>query len=239
MVTSDLFVEPNQHYAIVGPTGSGKTVLVNELATYYDNVTILDPKHKWDWTLPDSNGKNPMRPNRVGTRWSHVAYSFKDLEKKWKRIAKIDDEENPEYGAPIVYRPPKRELLKQNSHELDRVAGGILDRGNTVYIVDETAYIANATDFQERAPNFYLLLATGRGLGIGVWCCMQRPRRIPTSALSETEKRITFYLAKAADRKAVEEDLLADVPWEKLREHDHSFVVGTDRFTSGPKRLIL
>lgn len=221
MVSSHLFVEPNQHVAVVGPTGSGKTFLVTDLLTFYDNVVILDPKRKWDWT-----NDNHYPERKHDKRYQLFCDNQKDLQKLMRRVAKDDS------GYPIVYQPPKQELLRENSLLLDSVAERILERGNTIYVVDETAYIANATDFQERAPNFYLCLATGRGLGVGVWCLMQRPRRVPTSALSETEKRFVFYLPRESDRKAVDQDLVANVPWETLRKHDHSFVIGTDRFTS-------
>lgn len=197
----------NNRVAIYGPTGCGKTVLCESLLRMYDNVVKMDFKHH----LEVNKKAGDLEVNNV--RELHKAMQKQDKE--------------PE--RQIIYRVPREQLLKDNSAQLDTVPKLCMERGHTLLYYDDVVYVAGATDYQQRAPNFFFVLTVGRGKGVGAWCVSQRPAMIPVSVHTESDVRVTFYLRRDADRKRVEEAFGTDeIPWEDLRRNPYSFVMGTD-----------
>lgn len=207
--------KPNQRVAVYGPTGCGKTYFCKNILKQYANVIQIDFKHH----LTVSQGD----------------YEAENLKQLTQAMRKQD-----ETGEHIIYRVPRAHLLKENAASLDTVAALAMERGNTILYYDDVVYVAGATDFQQRAPNFYYALTVGRGKGVGVWACSQRPSRIPVPVHTESDTRITFYSRRKTDRATIEESFGSDeIPWETLRRTRFSFVMGNDLWTSKPMKLRL
>ena len=225
-----LIPKPTDRAIFVGPTGSGKTMLAELLLSYITsewkaNVVIVDPKHGWFYRTTK---------NETGymNRYKQPIYVATDLDELEEAL-----DEQRENGYQVVYLPPKEHLTRQNSDKLDEVASIVFERGHTTLYYDELYMVANGTDFQRRAPNYFYCVTQGRSKKIGVWGSVQRPSWIPLIALTETEVRSTFFLRNADDRKRMERVMGDGVPWEKLREHKHSFVQSDDMQITGVDRL--
>lgn len=200
--------------AIYGPTGCGKTVLCETLLPLYDNVVKLDFKHHLEAHKDDLVVDN--------------------LTKLRKAMEKQDNDPRRQ----IIYRVPRESLLKENCASLDAVPALAMERGHTLLYYDDVVYVAGATDYQQRAPNFFFALTVGRGKGVGVWAVSQRPALIPISVHTESDIRITFYLRRDADRKRVEEAFGSDqIPWETMKVNKYSFVMGNDLTMTSPQRI--
>ncbi len=207
----------NQRLAVYGPTGSGKTVWCEAMLLRYDNVIKIDFKHHLH-----------ARPK--------IDMVVKDI----KGLLKASRQQERDGERAIIYQVPRDHLLADNARHLDAIPDLAMLRGNTLLYYDDVVYVASSTDFQRRAPNFYYALTVGRGKGVGVWCCSQRPARIPVSVHTESDCRVTFNLRRNADRKMVEESFGSDaIPWETLRTNRFSFVYGDDQRITQPMKLSL
>lgn len=204
----------NERCVFVGPTGSGKTVLARTMLRGRENVLIVDPKGQWETSPGDLVAKN-----------------LKDLEAKLN-FARKD-------GRRVVYKVPREHLLPYNAAYLDDVARMVLERKHTLLYYDELVFVASATDFARRAPNFYFAMTTGRSSGVGVWGSVQRPSHVPSIVFSETEYRATFYLRKESDRDRMEETMGDDIPWDVLRANRYAFVFADDLDITKPLTLKL
>ena len=200
--------------AVYGPTGCGKTVLCETLLPLYDNVVKLDFKHHL------------------------VAHKGDLVVDNLTKLRKAMEKQDNEPRTQIIYRVPRESLLKENSASLDAVPALAMERGHTLLYYDDVVYVAGATDYQQRAPNFFYALTVGRGKGVGVWCVSQRPALIPISVHTESDLRITFYLRRDADRKRVEEAFGSDeIPWETMKVNKYSFVMGNDLAMTAPQKI--
>lgn len=225
-----LIPKPTDRAVFVGPTGSGKSVLAEMLLSYVTarlsaNVVIVDPKHGWEFH---------RAKNETGyvNKYKQPLYVASDLDELEDAL-----DEQRENGFQVLYQPPKEHLVRQNADKLDEVASIVFDRGHTTLYYDELYMVANGSDFQRRAPNYFYCVTQGRAKKIGVWGSVQRPSWIPLIALTETEVRSTFYLRNADDRKRMEKVLGDGVPWEKLQKFPHSFVQANDMEITGVNRL--
>lgn len=228
-----LIPKPTDRVINVGPTGSGKSILAEFLLSYVTaefraNVVIVDPKHGWFYRKVDSR-KNPTGYINKYKQPIYVAEDLDELEEA------MDEQRETSYQ--ILYRPPKEHLVRQNAKELDTVASLVFERGHTTLYYDELYMVANGSDFQVRAPNYFYCVTQGRSKKIGVWGSVQRPSWIPLIALTETEVRSTFYLRNWEDRKRMDKVLGDGIPWENLRIHKHSFVQANDMEVTGVNRL--
>jgi|SRR6185437_1612303 len=229
-----LIPRSNNRACFVGPTGSGKTVLARFCLGFYSNVIAVDPKH--DWQIVGSRNSPtgyayPNKPEYVTLR-NRPVYLATDL----NELRECMDEQR-EQPYHILYRPPREHLIAANADKLDEVAGLVLERGHTTLYYDELYYVANGSDFQKRAPNYFYCVTTGRSKKVGVWASVQRPSWIPIIALSETDIRSTFFLRHADDRKRMEKLMGDGVPWDKLRTWRHSFVQANDMDSTNTMKL--
>lgn len=234
----DRFLIPksNNRVAVVGPTGSGKTVLARFLLSFYSNVIAVDPKYQWvaesskhsptGYAYPNDADYGPLRGRPI-----YYATDLKEL-----REAMDEQVDEPHH---ILYQPPREHLLmtQGSAEKLDEVAALVLERGHTTLYYDELYYVANGSDFQKRAPNYFYCVTTGRSKKIGVWASVQRPSWIPLIALTETDIRCTFFLRHVDDRKRMEKLMGDGLPWDALRKYKHSFVEADDMETTKPLKL--
>lgn len=223
-----IFPQPQQRFIIIGPTRSGKTTLAENIfrLPQYSHVVIVDPKHKWGYV----NDRDTIK-EQVKQRKLYLATNLPELKRAFLRAA--DD------GKPVVYRVPEADLLPRNSANLDKVAHWVRQRKHTTLYYDELSFVASATDFMQRAPQFYYALVTGEADDIGIMGCIQRARWIPISALSESTVRATFFLRRASDRHYVEDFMGENIPWEYLQTHKYTFCMADDMHASPPMYLKL
>lgn len=209
---------PTDRFVILGPTGSGKTVAMQDMLRRVDDGdtlnVIVDPKHH-------------LKPRKCDI----IATTLRKLEAAMNTLRRRSE-------GDVIYHVPREHLLRKNAQELDHVAKLALDATWTRLVYDEVKYVASASDFEERAPNFYFSITTGRWSHVPVWMGAQRPSWIPLVVLSESDVRQTFYLRMRDDQRRAEE-LLGPVDWEALKFHSHSFAMATDQSERGPMRLAL
>lgn len=211
---------PNDRAAFIGPTGSGKTVLARAMLKAVPNVIVIDPKHQFSW-------------DEFSPRYSRIAHDVRGLG------AHLQEIEAKASGEPVIYRPPATDFLPKNLARVDAVFGIALARGNTTIFVDEMSYLTGSSvGFQERIPNWFRAVTTGRQRGVGVWSAFQRPSNVPLLAMSESDYRVVYYLRMAKDQARAEE-LCGPIDWDALAGEPYSFVWATDRFSSQPTRLQL
>lgn len=102
-------------------------------------------------------------------------------------------------NAALLYRPNYFEATDDDSK--NRLWEWLFRRGNTTIYVDETALATNGNVY----PFYYgACLMQGRELGVELWSATQRPTRIPTVVLSESENVYAFQLRMPQDRERVE-----------------------------------
>lgn len=134
----------------------------------------------------------------------------------------------------LIYRPSYDEIQNEETQEL--VWQWLYMRGNTTVYVDETAAVTNGN----LHPFYYgACLMRGREHGIELWSATQRPARIPSIVLSESEHVFAFRLRLPQDRERVEQ--LAGIEREKIELlPKHEFLYSPqDGDIIGPLRLNL
>jgi energy-coupling factor transporter ATP-binding protein EcfA2 len=119
-------------------------------------------------------------------------------------------------GWPIVYGlrafrsawPAAPRVVARPGPAEDRVAWfdglcrWVYANGETALGVDEIIGLASST---RPSIGFDMVLTQGRELGITTYTCTQRPKRIPSTILSETDHVVVFTLQRLDDREAVAE----------------------------------
>lgn len=99
----------------------------------------------------------------------------------------------------LIYRPNYDEIRNEEIQE--QVWEWLYRRGNTTVYVDETAAVTEGNVY----PFYYgACLMRGREHGIELWSATQRPARIPSIVLSESEHVFAFRLRLPQDRERVE-----------------------------------
>jgi hypothetical protein len=98
---------------------------------------------------------------------------------------------------PCIYRPVPP---YSDAEEINLIFQWIYQRGNTFCYVDEmTAIIGRGA--MSYPPFFRNLITQGRGLGIGMLLCTQRPSSLPLYVYSESSKFWKFFLLIKADQE--------------------------------------
>lgn len=188
----------------MGPNGSGKSVLAKVWSRPYNRFIVVDLKYDWEPPVKSHIIESPRElTNKTFDKAQHIIY-------------------RPKFGV-LINADPK------NIREADNLAARCLDIGDCTIYYDDLAFIAPDSSYISRAPNYHLAETTGRGRGVGVWKSTQRPFRVPFVSLSESDRRVTFYLRTSEDRKRAEEILSEEIPWGSLRSLQYSFVMADDR----------
>lgn len=104
---------------------------------------------------------------------------------------------------PILFQPSHEDF--GNPKVYDRLFKDIFNRRSPMRIyIDELSDFANAQSF----PRYLAVCCKqGRGLGIGVTTCAQRPVEIPKCTYSEAANTYAFYLNSKNDRRDVAENM--------------------------------
>ncbi|MGH7745999.1 MAG: ATP-binding protein, partial [Candidatus Dormibacteria bacterium] len=106
---------------IVGPTGSGKSVLARSLLANREHVLVVDPKHQWA----------PQHGDDVT-----VKSGLRALNHALNRARKN--------GETVIYRPSREDLA--DPARLDEVAKMALARKNTLLYYDELVFVAQGSN---------------------------------------------------------------------------------------------
>lgn len=204
--------DSGEHMAIVGMTGSGKTVLATNIVTLRDFVVVLGTKSR------DDSLYAPLE-----------AQGF-------VRVESWDPWEWRETGQRRVIFAPPLELAdeptpKEVDQALDDQAGAfrtaliqIFKAGGWCVYADEIAYLTNDLGL---ASVFNLLWLQGRSLGITIVAATQRPRSVPLNTFQMAEWFILYRVADREDRRRASELVgpLAPVVFETAgRLPRHEFV---------------
>lgn len=146
------------------------------------------------------SGKTTLARVLLRTRAYVVAVDFKGL-LDWKGYEIHTGIRSLVAGkAPrMIYRPTYDEIRNEDIQE--QVWEWLYRRGNTTVYVDETAAVTEGNVY----PFYYgACLMRGREHGIELWSATQRPARIPSIVLSESEHVFAFRLRLPQDRERVE-----------------------------------
>lgn len=209
----NFFPRRDQRVVVMGPTRSGKTFLIRTWLAYFKRVVIVDLKWKWI----------PVRKSIVVNRAKQInAGLFKEYDH-------------------VIYRPLFRTNIyasTANMQEMDQVPAQCLKiggkTGGIILHYDDLVFVAGGSYILQRAPNYMLAVTTGGELGVYVWSAIQRNHNIPLISMTESDRRVTFYLRHASDRAVAEEVISEEIPWDELRKNKHSFFVAEDDSEFGP-----
>ena len=207
----------DQRVAIIGPEGSGKSILMRDLLTNYPTFIIVDAKRDWSW---GAIGKADPK------RFRYMSTTVDGVRKILEEIRRNNSTEH------VVYRPAWAHV---RDGTVDRIALLALQRRNTGLCYDEAEAV---TRYDKYIEFFEQAVMQGRSLCVPVWCGTKRPTRVPLNILAASNARFIFNLRMAHDRVRAEEICGGDsIPWDQLRKEEHSFIYSDDRETIGPLRV--
>jgi len=147
------------------------------------------------------SGKTTLARYLLNHRKHRVVLDYKGLINwpEYKRTTKLKELVKSKESA-LLYVPSYDE--SQDEEVADKLWEWLFRRGGTTIYVDETAAITNGNVY----PYHYgACLMRGREKGIELWSATQRPTRIPTVVLSESENVYAFKLRMPQDRERVEQ----------------------------------
>lgn len=168
-------IQPNEHVAFLGMTGSGKTTLAKRYLLGFHNMVIWDPKWTWKWPEMDRKLGKPVP-------------IFHDHRTLMRKLG----------SGPAIYRPPKGLTMEQ----VDELEYWILDRQETISVKDEQYAITPAGKISEGQK---AILTRGREVGASNWTLSQRPAWIPLFCMSESMHVFSFRLRLKKDRQRMVE----------------------------------
>ncbi len=161
----------------------GKTTLARFLLRSRAQVWVIDVNDALDWHQPSS-----AYPNGEYL----VVSSVKELLKK------------QDYPR-IIFKPPEERM--EDFEEFNYFFKAAYLRKNVTVYVDEAYAVTN----EQIIPQYMkAILTRGRGRGVELFTSTQRPSRIPTFLLSETNWFYIFRVQHNSDAKRIEESLGVD-----------------------------
>lgn len=160
--------EPGQHITVIGPTGSGKTVLVRTLLTRREFVVVLGIKNR--------------DPELYGP-FQQMGYQV---------VSNFDPE--PEEGdTHIIFKPklsgPGREAKAAQSDAFREALGEIFLSGFWTVYADDVQYLADNLKLSTEFETFWML---GRSEGISMVASTQEPVDIPVLAYGQATHLFLF-----------------------------------------------
>lgn len=213
----------------IGPTRCGKSTVARLYLKDQWRAIIVDLKHEWEEEEDDLIIHN---------------------------VKQITDENLNKYQH-LIFRPSFDHLLPENAPKLDAVFKAALDNPPCLVYIDDLVFLTviGTNNFARKYPNYFLAVTTGGSQGVVIWSSVQRPASIPRVSLSESDRRITFYLRHEDDRDTiqglmgspvtdeVDEDADENQQWKQLwrylKTHKHSFYISDDLEEYGPVTLKL
>jgi len=171
----------------MGKTGSGKSFTLHYIIKReYElkrrgGLVILD--------LRDDHIAFLKYPNFFFLKISPLILNYYNLD--WAGIFK---------KYPYLIISPQKLSGEEYGKLADDIARGILDIGNRVYILEETGIAFPVyTGNSEAKRNLSALITTGRKIGIDLYFTSQRPQQVATTAISQSNTRISFQLTDHND----------------------------------------
>lgn len=220
------FPKPGQRVVFIGPTRCGKSTIARLYLRYEWRTIILDLKREWQEEENDLVITNTKQ---------------------------ITEENLSEYQH-LVFRPSFDYMLPENAGKIDEVFKIARELAPCLIYIDDLVFLTviATSNFARKFPNYFLAVTTGGSTGVIVWSSVQRPASIPLVSLSESDRRITFYMRHEDDRDTVE-GLMGEPDnvegnsesekwrslWHYLKKHKHSFYISDDLEEYGPITLKL
>lgn len=222
------FPKPGMRVVFVGPTRCGKSTLARLYLEYEWRVIIIDLKHEWE-------------PNE-------------DTDLIIHNVNQINEDNLKQYQH-LVFRPSFDHLLPENASKLDAVFKAALENPPCLVYIDDLVFLSviGTNNFARKYPKYFIAVTTGGSQGVVIWSSVQRPASIPRVSLTESDRRITFFLRHQDDRDTVEglmgspyadgmdpdddEKQRWKQLWHYLKTHKHSFYISDDLEEHGPVTL--
>jgi energy-coupling factor transporter ATP-binding protein EcfA2 len=166
-----------EHIVVMGPTGSGKTRIVNEIADLREYVAVLIIKRKDD-----------------------------SLDLYWDKKYKFINSWPPEYSFKkvVLHLKPNsmQDIMKQRG-KMQRALTEIYLSGGRCLVVDEAGYMTGVLGLRQE---LVILLNQGRSSHLSIICGMTRPssviQQIPREAFSQVRHVLIFRYKDEKDSKA-------------------------------------
>lgn len=166
--------KPGEHVAVIGPTGQGKTVLINNIVPMYPFVAIFATK-------PLDNSLDTLtihRDYRVFNKW--IPLPAYDVPRRiiWPDASKVDAYETQEK----VFRHAIESIFREGGRPKSKPVGWAL-------AVDELWYITNVLQLKNYVR---MILLQGRSLGISLIAATQRPAFVPLEVYDQSTHLFFF-----------------------------------------------
>jgi hypothetical protein len=204
----------DQHAAVLGKTGAGKSSavrhVVEHLLDHKKRVCIIDPKGDWWGLKAAADGKGAGYP----------VITFGDFKGDYDADVPIN-KESGKHIAELVTSGNRPAIIGfRGWFTADMLHFWIdfaktlfhLNEGELFLIIDETQNFApkGSTRTIEGQGGLALhwtnrLLAEGRGLGINIWVCSQRPQKVHNDTLDGCETLVAMRVVHPAARGAIKD----------------------------------
>jgi len=167
--------QPGEHVTILGPTGDGKTRLAFELL-----ACTAHPRLPFIALVTKPQGGD-----------STVTKFARDMKVKTIRswppppVTTLFERKTP--GWVLWPKTSFDDLTgsEENQHyQFARCMSDSFKKRNRIIFADELFWLTKHLGMQRRTDHIH---TQGRGLGVGLWVCSQRPRDIPMNAYSQAE----------------------------------------------------
>lgn len=204
----------DQHAAVLGKTGSGKSsavrVVVEHLLDHGKRVCVIDPKGDWFGLAISADGKGAGYP----------VITFGDFKAGYEAHVPLN-KESGKHVAELITSGNRPAVIGFRGWFTSDMLHFWIDFAKTLFHSNEGELFLIIDEAQNFAPKGSLksiegrggtalhwtnrLLAEGRGLGINIWVCSQRPQKVHNDTLDGCETLVAMRVVHPAARGAIKD----------------------------------